>query len=211
MDEIAKVTPENILLLLQFVVPGFLIVYFRSLFVTRRQAAFRDNLLFFITVSVIYGFITLPLAGLLGPGTGVSKWQLWFTLLLAVPIAFGVLAGLAVQHGWVRRVLSFFGLRMVSPYPTGWDWAFSIHKHASYVIVTLSDGVQIFGYFGSESLAASDPASKDIFIEELYDVTDGQWSTRPMKQGIWILGSDIRHIEFIVPRQESANVEPSPA
>lgn len=201
MEDVSKITPTNILALLQFVAPGFLIFYFRSLFVTRRQAAFKDNLLFFITMSVIYGFATLPLVGVM-PSTGTGgflRWLIWLFTLVIVPVGLGVLAGLAVQRGWFAAFLARLGLRMISPYPTGWDWAFASLGSRPYVIVTLSDGAQVFGYFGHQSLAASDVANKDIFIEELYDLVDGLWSPRKEKQGIWIAGVTIRHIEFITP------------
>ena len=201
MEDGAKITPANILILLQFVAPGFLIVYFRSLFVTRRQAAFKDNLLFFITVSVIYGFSTLPLTGLL-PVTGTGglwRWLGWLVTLITAPVILGVFAGLAVQRGWIRRLLAALGLRMVSPYPTGWDWSFSRHDKPTYVIVTLDEGTQIAGLFGSESLAGSELEHRDIFIEELYDLAESRWQPRPVKQSIWISGKVIRHIEFIVP------------
>lgn len=175
MDEIAKATPANILILLQFVAPGFLIVYFRSLFVTRRQAAFKDNLLFFITVSVIYGFFALPFAPIFAAAAlsgHYGKWLIWAGLLVLIPTLLGILAGIAVQRGWIRKLLAKFKIQPVSPYPTGWDWSFSQLAGPTYLIVTLDDGTQIAGLFGERSLAASDLANKDVFIEELFDLNE---------------------------------------
>lgn len=212
MDEIAKATPANLLILLQFVAPGFLIVYFRSLFVTRRQAAFKDNLLFFITVSVIYGFLFLPFAPLFAAAAlsgHYGKWLLWAALLILLPISLGVLAGVAVQRGWVKKLLARARIQPISPYPTGWDWSFSQLMGPTYLIVTLDDGTQIAGLFGERSLAASDLTNKDIFIEELFDLHENTWSQRPAKQGILITGKSIRHIEFMPSLLESANVDKS--
>jgi hypothetical protein len=210
MDDVAKITPANILILLQFVAPGFLIVYFRSLFVTRRQAAFKDNLLFFVTVSVIYGFLALPLAPAFATAalTGhYLKWLAWALVLILLPILLGILAGVAVQRGWIKKVMTRFRLQPVSPYPTGWDWSFSQLDGPTYLIVTLDDGTQIAGLFGERSLAASDLANKDIFIEELYDLAESIWTARPAKQGILISGKSIRHIEFMPSRSETTHVE----
>lgn len=210
MSEIEKINTANLLLLLQFVGPGFLIVYFRSMFITRRQAAFKDNVVFFIFVSVIYALIIAPFAPTLTQIAltgGYIKWLIWVVFLTVIPILTGIIAGVAVQKGWLRDVFALLHLQPVSPFPTGWDWTFSKLRKPTYMIVTLESGDQIAGLFGPDSLAASDLVNKDLFLEEIFDLEENIWKPRPVKQGILISGKAIRHIEFIGTTQESQNVQ----
>ena len=48
------------------------------------------------------------------------------------------------------------------------------HGLKDCAIVTYEDGTQIFGYFGQQSLASTDPNRSDLFLERLYDVDDDQ-------------------------------------
>ncbi|MDB5560020.1 MAG: hypothetical protein JWQ36_2954 [Enterovirga sp.] len=200
MDEVGKLTPQNLLLLLQFVVPGFLAVYFRSLFVRRIEASFKDNILLFVVLSVIYAFVVVPIwlglrSGALHP---LAQWLVWLVLLIIIPVAGGVLLGVAVQQGWTRSLLLRIGLRPLSPYRTGWDWAFGQTREPTYLLVTMDDGSQVAGLFGGESLAASDHAFRDLFLEVTYEVdAEGSWSEREPRQSILVSGKSIRYIEFL--------------
>jgi Family of unknown function (DUF6338) len=116
-----------------------------------------------------------------------------------VPIALGILLGVSVQNRWLTQVLSQIKLYPLSPYRTGWDWVFGQRK-AFFVIVTLEDGAQVAGWFGDQSLAASDLTQRDIYIEEVYDLDDqGNWHRRERPQGILITGKFVKHIEFLPP------------
>lgn len=199
MSDVEKLTPQNLLLVLQFVAPGFLAVYFRSLFVRRVEASFKDNLLLFIVISVVYSFITFPiwLASMsLGSGR-VSQWLVWFVSLVALPMALGCILGVATQKGWIRQILAEIGLHPLSPYRTGWDWAFSQTSSPTYLLVTLDDGSSVAGLFSRQSLAASEHAYRDIFIEVAYEIDDqGNWVERAPRQSILIAGKSIRYVEF---------------
>lgn len=92
--------------------------------------------------------------------------------------------------------------RIVSPnfHPTerAYDYAFTVGRGPSFVIVTYRDGTQVYGYFGPRSLAGSDEARSDIFLERLYTLSeDGQWiEASPPRSAILML-ADLRSIEFI--------------
>ena len=65
------------------------------------------------------------------------------------------------------------------------------------MLVTLRDGTQVAGYFGDESMASSDPAYRDLYLENVYTIQeDGQWEPRDDSRGIYIEGSQIVFIEF---------------
>ncbi len=121
----------------------------------------------------------------------------WFFVIFVAPVVLAILRAIFMQttkFDWVFRLL---GLRPISPIPTGWDWIFS-RTGRCFVLVTLKDGREIAGWFGSKSMASSDPERKDIFIEKLYAVpTDGSpWVEVPGNLGIQVDGSQIAFIEF---------------
>lgn len=199
MSDIEKLTPQNLLLVLQFVAPGFLAVYFRSLFVRRIEASFKDNLLLFVVISVVYSFVTFPIwvASMSLDAGRVSQWLVWFVSLVALPVGLGVVLGVATQKGWLRPLLAKVGLRPLSPYRTGWDWAFSQISGPTYLLVTLDDGSSVAGYFGRESLAASEHANRDILLEIAYEIDiSGNWIEKAPRQSILISGKSIRYVEF---------------
>ena len=199
MGDIEKLNSENLLLLLQFVAPGFLIVYFRSLFVRRIEASFRDNLLLYVVLSVLYGFVTVPiwLAVRTWPSGGFWIWLTWLVALVLVPVASGIAFGLGVQRGWIRTLLRRIGLTPLSPYRTGWDWAFSQTRTSTYLLVTMEDGSQVAGLFSGNSLAASDLAQRDLFLEQTLEIdADGDWSPKQPGQSILISGKAIKYVEF---------------
>lgn len=199
MSDVEKLTPENLLLLLQFVAPGFLAVYFRSLFVRRIEASFKDNLLLFVVLSVVDSFVTLPLWRWLSTGhaSDFGQWLVWFVALVLIPTGAGTLLGVGIQRGWVRVALAGIGLHPLSPYRTGWDWAFSRTVTPTYLIVTLDDGSSVAGLFGGGSLAASEHSNRDILLDAVYTVdADGNWAERMPRQSILISGKSIRYVEF---------------
>jgi hypothetical protein len=98
------------------------------------------------------------------------------------------------KFDWIFGLL---GLRPINPIPTGWDWIFS-RTGRCFVLITLKDGREIAGWFGSKSMASSDPERKDIFIEKLYTVPDdgSPWTEVAGNLGIQVDGSQIAFIEF---------------
>ena len=121
----------------------------------------------------------------------------WFFVIFIAPVLFAVLRAMFLQttrFDWIFRRL---GLRLISPVPTGWDWIFS-RTGPCFVLVTLTDGTEIAGYFGAKSMASSDPERKDIYVEKLYTVPeDGSpWVEVGGNLGIQVDGSQIAFIEF---------------
>jgi hypothetical protein len=102
-----------------------------------------------------------------------------------------------IQHdglGWLYR---WVHLRSINPIPTGWDWIFSTTEPC-YVLITLTDDTEIAGYFGSRSMASSDPDRKDIYIERVYKIPDDgrPWAEVDGSLGMHVDGSQIAYIEF---------------
>ncbi|MCP1561891.1 UNVERIFIED_ORG: uncharacterized membrane protein YbhN (UPF0104 family) [Methylobacterium sp. SuP10 SLI 274] len=189
---------NNIYLIAAFIIPGLIISYMRSRFITGRMEKFSDAALGYLTLTLVYYGFALPLVGwILTFEQGPVKTLLWWSLLIAGPVVFGLVLGVATQREWLRWIANKLRLRMVHNTPTSWDWRFSNCQNARFVMVTLSDGSSVAGIFGTGSFASTDPAERDIYIEELMDVgEDGSWSYREEPAGVLILAKEIRYIEF---------------
>ena len=189
---------NNIYLIAAFIVPGLIITYMRSRFITGRMEKFSDAALGYLTITLIYYGFSLPIIGyILRVEQGVWKTLLWWGLLIVGPALFGLLLGVATQFEWLRWIATKLGLRMVHNTPTSWDWRFANCQAARFVMVTLTDGSSVAGIFGKGSFASTDPAERDLYIQEIMDVSEeGHWSYRTEPTGILILAKEIRYVEF---------------
>ena len=121
----------------------------------------------------------------------------WFFVIFIAPALLAICRAMFLQttrFDWIFRLV---GLRPINPVPTGWDWVFS-RAGPCFVLITLTDGREIAGYFGAKSMASSDPERKDIFVEKVYTVPyDGSaWQEVGGSLGIQVDGSQIAFIEF---------------
>jgi hypothetical protein len=57
------------------------------------------------------------------------------------------------------------------PYPTAWDYFFD-RREPAFLLVHLTDGSLIGGYWGGESYAGSFPNDGDVYIQAVYRVSD---------------------------------------
>lgn len=159
---------------------------------------FSDAALGYLTLTLGYYGFALPFIGwILSFEQGPAKTLLWWGLLIAGPVAFGLFLGVATQREWLRWIATKLRLRMVHNTPTSWDWRFANCQRSRFIMVTLADGSSVAGIFGTGSFASTDPAERDIYIEELMDIgEDGNWTYREEPAGILILAKEIRYIEF---------------
>ncbi len=187
---------DSLYLILGFLVPGLVVLFVRSQFVTGRRPPHSASVLSYLTISVIYYALALPLLHLALSARG--DWQApvaWFSLILVGPAGLGLLLGLNVQKDWLRRLLQRWHLNVVHPIPTAWDWKFGRSGY-EWVLVTLKDGTRFGGFCGPESFMSSDPKERDIYVQWVYEIDDkGQWSARD-ERGLLIAAGEVRTIEF---------------
>lgn len=193
----------DLYIVLAALVPGFIYNGVLTSFVPLRQNKERVVLtLRFLTITAVNYAVSSPLIYLLMAGdhtvgTPALRALAWFAIIFMVPVVLATIHAEIVQHdgfGWLYRLLR---LRAINPIPNGWDWVFS-RTEPCYVLVTLTDGAQVAGYFGGRSMASSDPERKDIFLEEAYTVPDDgtPWEAVAESLGVYIEGSQISSIEF---------------
>lgn len=188
---------DNLYLVLGFLVPGLIVLFVRSQFVTRRSPPHSEAFLSYLTVSIIYYGLALPFVDFVlsvqEPGHG--KAIAWLSLILFGPALLGLLLGVNIQKNWFHRLLQRCRLNPVHAMPTAWDWKFGGMSN-QWVLVTLKDGTQFAGFCGPDSFMSSDPAERDIYIQWIYDIDDNNnWSPRG-ENGVLINAGEVQTIEF---------------
>ena len=188
---------DNLYLILGFIVPGFIVLFIRSQFVTGRSLSHSAVLLTYLTVSVVYYALLLPVVDL-APSiqqSSYGKVLAWFALILVGPAILGLLLGVNIQTDAFRRFLRWSGLNPVHVIPTAWDWKFG-GMSEQWVLVTLKDGTRFAGFCGSDSFMSSDPGERDIYIERIYDIEeDNRWVSCGEK-GLLVAAGEVQTIEF---------------
>lgn len=190
---------ENVQLVMAFIVPGLIISYVRTRFTNGRMDKPWDAVLAYLSLTITYYGLALPLLYQIIPlPVGLLKSVCWWALIAVGPALFGLLLGVGTQRGWLRRLAHKLGMRPVHSVPNAWDWRFGLCHGRCFMMVTLVDGAEVAGVFGEGSFASSDPAERDIYLEELWDVSDdgGAWTPRENRQGILLPAKEIRHVQF---------------
>jgi hypothetical protein len=188
---------DDLGLALWFIVPGVIIAFVRAQFLTGRLRTHADNVLSYLVLSLLYYALTLPLieSVITLQGSLLTRGLAWIGLTVLGPAAFGLLLGAGAQKEWGKWWAHRLGLNVVHYSPTAWDWRFSrIPGGGMFVMVTLSDGKRVAGLL---RFASSDPAERDLYLEEEWDVDDeGRWTARRERVGILILAKEIRYVEL---------------
>lgn len=183
--------------------PGFIGSGVFSIFVPTRAHREKEILLLRYLTAMAFNYaicsplIYLLLLGELFSGSPVAQAFCWFFVVFAAPALLACIGAWIVQRDGLARLFSHLGLRTISPIPTGWDWVFSTTEPC-FVLITLTDGTEIAGYFGRQSMASSDPERRDIYVERVYTVPDdgGAWQEAPGSLGMHVDGAQIAYIEF---------------
>ena len=190
-------TFDHLLASMGLLVPGLVILFVRSQFVTDRRPSHSTVLLNYLSASLVYYAIAFPFLDLdqLLYKHEDDNALAWFTLIFCGPILLGLFLGINIQKNLLLRLLQQCGLNLVHAIPTAWDWKFG-NMDEQWVLVTLKDDTRFVGFCGQGSFISSDPTERDIYIEQVYDIDDeNNWSW-PGRKGVLIAPGEIRTIEF---------------
>ena len=193
---------DNLPLILVCVVPGFIILSVRSQFLTGRSASHSTPLLAYMTVSFIYNAFAYPFIACVLSKSQFSFIDIffWFVLIVAIPAVFGLLLGrISARRNWLHRFLRSCGFNnTVHPIATAWDWKFGTMPE-QWVIITLKDSTYFGGFCGKESFISSESDERDLYVQQVYDISDcGKWQLRK-GTSVLIVASQVSRIEFINP------------
>ncbi|BCG80103.1 DUF6338 family protein [Mesorhizobium sp. 113-3-3] len=190
---------------LALLVPGLLILYVRTQFLSGRAPSHTEALLSYVVVTVIYYAVVLPFFALIVHKDAGSLviWLGWVSLIIIVPMVIGLLLGLGHQKKWYATACEWLGWEVVHSMPTAWDWKFA-QRTEHWLIITLKDGTLFHGFYGRKSFASSDN-DRDIYIEQIFSLgRGGRWI--PMPNGLWVQTSEVSTIEFLdIDRTEEEN------
>ena len=185
-----------------FLVPGFVWSAVLSMVVPRRTEPPQIRVLEYLTLSCInHGIWSWALYAMFASGWASRNSFLpgvcLFGIIFVSPVALGLLSGYLQQREVVPGFFRSLGLRMIHSTPQAWDWHFS-RQELHWVVVTLKDGSQIYGFYGLKSFASSDAANRDLYLEAQFRPVEetGDWAPVEDTGGVLLMGDQIVAIEF---------------
>jgi hypothetical protein len=189
-------TTAKLGLILQFVVPGLIILFVRNQFISNKRPALNEAALNYVVLSLAYQGLVLPITSVLAtaPKGALSSPLAWAFLLFVGPGALGLLVGLNARQGWTRKLLGRIGLNVSHPVDSAWDWRFAACDEC-WVLAVLKDGTKWAGHLGGGSFMSTDRAERDLYIEHVYDLeSDNRWSAKG--SSVWIAHGELQTLEF---------------
>ena len=194
---------SNLYFVVSVLVPGFIYGAVVENFIPLRRNKEKEvALLRYLTATAFNYALCSPLIyllifGQIFPTSPIGQVLCWFIIIFVAPVILAVARAWIMQKEGLKWLYRFLGLRPISPIPTGWDWIFS-RTEPCFVLITLTDGTEIAGYFGERSMASSEPERKDIYIEKVYRVpiSGGAWEVIEGSLGMHVNGPNIAYIEF---------------
>lgn len=187
---------DTVYLVLTFLVPGLVATFVRAQFITGRVPSHAEAALTYLTLSLIYYALALPIVGHSIPNQiseSITTFA-WVVLIFVGPALFGLLLGLNAQKEWLRKILRRMGLYPVHVVPAAWDWKFGNMKE-EWVLVVLKNGTRWAGFCGQASFTSSDPKERDVYVEKVYELDkDDLW--QPRESSVLITAGEISTIEF---------------
>ena len=187
-------SPEAFRVVLFFVLPGLVAVFFRAQFLAGRMQKHSDAILTYLAVSIVYWSVLVIVGVSPSTVTGSSFW--YFVATILGPALFGSALGLNARFDILRGLLRKAKLNPVHATTTAWDWKLS-RTAPRFVIVSMTNGERFGGLYSSASFASSEPSERDIYLEKVYHIPEqGEWQELPGRE-VLIRPSEIRYIEFL--------------
>lgn len=183
--------------LVSLLAPGLIILWFRQRVTAGPAPKLEERALAYACVSSIYYAAAHPVLQYWGPKW---HWNPTFTIFveyLALPVAIGIAVAVTANRAWTSRLWGAIGLQPVHHIPTAWDYVFSDLDSGQFILVTLTDGSQIAGLFGSGSFASSNEGERDLLIASVWEIAKDGWTEPTEKRSILLCGKDIKAVEFI--------------
>jgi hypothetical protein len=198
---------------LAFIVPGYIIGAIRTQFVAgRRQQKIELLVLESLALSLVNLCLWYPALVAGFPASGaVTAWNgmAWLCAFLVSPAVIGAFLGIAALKNWWHGIANRLGTAPLHPMPTAWDWKFA-QREQTWMYVTLKDDTKFAGFCGARSFISSEPAERDLYIQEVYEIGEDQvW--KPKGSGLYIASGEIRSIEFWpIPKEEQLDEQQQP-
>lgn len=185
----------DFLLVLFFVVPGFISMRIYALLRPTEPGPLKENIYEAITFSVINYVLmewAVPLAREYGsvPSGTVSRLLLLAAAFVVVPALLPILLNVGLK--WLER-----RGRILRRAKMAWD-EFFLRRQSCWIIVHLKDGRRMGGFFGERSFAGLYPNSGHLYVQELWKLgPNGEFEAKvDGSQGIVLRPDDYQMIEI---------------
>ena len=194
---------QALLVVIVFVMPGFISTGSSRLALPRRQQTDSTRVLHAITFSSINYAIWSPVlwwavSEQIWEDREIVSFIILLTVLLFSPTLIGLYSARIMGSGHLSNIIHHLTkLPKNQPIDSAWEWFHqSNHRCRYWVRVTLKNEHVIQGIYGYKSFAGSnlDGGEKDLYLEATCD-TD--WDFLPETAGVYIKESDILLIEFL--------------
>lgn len=171
MGEVLK--PETLALFLFFIVPGFVAVRVYDLIVPSERRNFGESFVDLIAYSLLILTVWfLPFYALVSNRDSLKTGQYYGLFALGVVLVVVISPVVLAVAVYKLRTADFFRGRVVHPSPTGWDWFFGKKPRTAYILFHLKSGEVVGGFFGGKSAASSYPNTQQVYIEEVWNLSD---------------------------------------
>ena len=190
------INPGNFDFFARYLLAGLIIIWIRSNYLVAKRPPLTEMVAEAVIFSLLNQLLFLTLSALL-PAIPLPARSAFFIEVLVQPVALGLFLGVSLARGWFDAAFRRLSIP-VQPVSHAYAFAFAAQDAESFVILTYSDGTEIFGYFGDNSFTAKGVDHSDIYLERLYEVgQDGRWTERQPPRGAWASLTDLRSIEFL--------------
>ena len=209
----APATGSALLILVAFVLPGFVAVLIgeRTHIVRRDRSPFELLLIATYYSVICWGIIAmaswpfgLARNDLLRWWRNESLGRLAGLGLLAILVVPAIVATLArcwqTSKKWRPGVLRRLGIHEGHTIPTAWDELFRRRKPAM-VRAVLTDKRVVGGYYGSKSFPGYGQESQDLLLEERWVLDEEHWFVERVEgsHGLWLSAGSIVTLELYDP------------
>jgi hypothetical protein len=186
---------DGMLLFLLLVFPGMISMRVYRLLMPAKDLDWKDSVSESLFFSAINFSLFLPLLVCIHqPGFAAQNVGAYSGLLLLVLLVGPVL----IPRGYVAALRCRWLMRGLQiPMPSAWDHFFD-RRESLFVLVHLTNGQKIGGYYGPSSYATSYPRQGDLYLEATFAVdSKGRFCDHiPLSRGLLLRSSDYHYMEF---------------
>ena len=196
--------PADLKQLLQLLAPGFVILGIRQWFVVGAAPPVSERALSYAAISAAYFAIVAPTIDLICAWLSLNDLTRDCWTYFYAPALLGLGYSWFAENDLPDRFWRFLRIVPVHRIPSAWDYVFRKTVIAEqYLVVTLTDGTQVAGYYGHGSFASCAREKGDLMISAVYDVDeDGNWTLANPPKSILLCDGDIRTVEIMGAKDE---------
>ena len=177
------------------VFPGLVSIHVYRLMMPAKALKWESAVLEGLFYSIVNFALLNPLLLLILRRDFHHEHWFWFWL---VAVAVFIVGPVLWPILYVRAIRSeFLAKHLQTPYPTSWDFFFD-QRRQCFLIVHLTDGNIIGGFFGTGSFAAGFPHQGNLYIEAVYQLDEEGHFLGPVPntRGILLRSEDYAYIEM---------------